>query len=224
MLAIIQARMSSLRLPGKVLMNIAGKPMLERVYDQVLKSNNVKKIIIATSDDSSDDQIEQFCLLQNYPCFRGSLNDVAARFLGVINRQGAEEFIRINGDSPLIDPRLIDIAIAQYRYNLFDLVTNVLHRTFPKGQSVELVRSSTFKRMYESKLSLDDKEHVTKAFYRDEFNFKIKNFSADPPAEDIQLSVDTEEDLNRISAIINACDFQSPGWRDFVRLIPRVST
>jgi spore coat polysaccharide biosynthesis protein SpsF len=222
MLVIIQARMSSIRLPGKVLMNIAGKLMLERVCDRVMQSNDVKKVVIATSDDSSDDQIEQFCNLRKYICFRGSLDDVAGRFLGVIKSQGAEEFIRISGDSPLIDPELIDMAIAEYRCDLYDLVTNVLHRTFPKGQSVELIRSTSFKKMYDGLISVDDREHVTKAFYRNKSNFKIKNFVAEPPAGDIQLSVDTQEDLDKVTAIINACDLQSAGWRDFVRLIPRV--
>lgn len=224
MLVIIQARMSSIRLPGKVLMNLAGKPMLERVCERVMQSNNVKKVVIATSDDSSDDQIEQFCDLRKYTCFRGSLDDVAGRFLGVINSQGAEEFIRISGDSPLIDPELIDMAIAEYRGDLYDLVTNVLHRTFPKGQSVELLRSSAFKKMYYGLISFDDREHVTKAIYRSKSNFKIKNFSAEPPAGDIQLSVDTEEDLNRLTTIIHSCDVKVAGWRDFVRLMPGVHT
>jgi spore coat polysaccharide biosynthesis protein SpsF len=162
--------------------------------------------------------------LRKYTCFRGPLDDVAGRFLGVIKSQGAEEFIRISGDSPLIDPELIDMAIAEYRCNLYDLVTNVLHRTFPKGQSVELVRSSAFKKMYHGLISFDDREHVTKAIYGSKSNFKIKNFSAKPPAGDIQLSVDTEEDLNKVTAIINSCDVRSAGWRDFVRLISGFNT
>jgi len=222
MLVIIQARMSSMRLPGKVLMNIAGKPMLERVCDQVMKSNDVKKVVIATSSHASDDHIAQFCYLRKLSCYRGELDDVAGRFLDVIKGEMVEEFIRISGDSPLIDPKLIDMAIAEYRCGIYDLVTNVLHRTFPKGQSVELVRSSSFKKMYDGLISFDDREHVTKAFYKNKSNFKIKNFVAEHPAGDIQLSVDTQEDLDKVTAIINACDLQSAGWRDFVRLIPRV--
>lgn len=222
MLVIIQARMSSVRLPGKVLMNIAGRPMLERVCDRVMQSNDVKKIVIATSNHRSDDHIEQFCYLRKLPCYRGELDNVAGRFLDVLKSEGAEEFIRISGDSPLIDPKLIDMAIAYYKCGLYDLVTNVLYRTFPKGQSVELIRSSSFKKMYDGLISFDDREHVTKAFYRNKSNFKIKNFVAEPPTGDIQLSVDTQEDLDKVTTIINACDLRSAGWRDFVRLIPRV--
>lgn len=223
MLVIIQARMSSIRLPGKVLMNIAGKPMLDWVYGRVVQSSYVKKVVIATSDDSSDDQIEQFCNLRKYSCFRGALDDVAGRFLGVINSQRAEEFIRISGDSPLIDPALIDMAIVEYRSDLYDLVTNVLPRTYPKGQSVEIVRSSVFRKMYDGLISLDDREHVTKAIYENKLNFRIKNFETDPPAGDIQLSVDTYEDLKKVTAIINSSDVQSAGWRDFVRSISGVN-
>jgi spore coat polysaccharide biosynthesis protein SpsF (cytidylyltransferase family) len=216
--------MSSMRLPGKVLMNIAGKPMLERVRDQVMQAHGVKKVVIATSNNASDDPIGQFCFLRNISCFRGALNDVAGRFLSVIERECAEEFIRISGDSPLIDPSLIDIAIAEYGCGPYDLVTNVLDRTFPKGQSVELVRTSSFKKMYADLIDMDDREHVTKAFYRNKSNFRIKNFTAEPPAGDVQLSVDTEEDLKKVTAIINSCELQSNGWRDFVRLIPGVTT
>jgi spore coat polysaccharide biosynthesis protein SpsF len=222
MLAIIQARMTSLRLPGKVLISIAGKPILERVYERVSQCKHLNKVIIATSDHSSDDQIEQFCYSRGFACYRGSLDDVAGRFLSVVQSEGVEEFIRISGDSPLIDPAIINMAIAEYNTDFYDLVTNVLYRTFPKGQSVEIVRSSSFKKMYECLINLDDKEHVTRAFYSYKTNFNIKNIVAEPPVGDIQLSVDTEEDLNKVSEIINSCDLQAAGWRDFVRLVSGV--
>ena len=219
MLLIIQARMSSIRLPGKVLMSISGRPMLERVCDRVMQSGDVRKVVIATSSHSSDDPIEQFCYLRNFSCFRGSLDDVAGRFLSVIQREGAEEFIRISADSPLIDPKIIDKAVQEYKHGKYDLVTNVLHRTFPKGQSVELIRSSSFERMYDDLITLDDREHVTKAFYRNPSAYKIKNFSAEISAGEFQLSVDTREDFERISSIINLSGEGADSWLDFVKLI-----
>jgi len=219
MLAIIQARMSSMRLPGKVLMNIAGRPMLERVCDRVMQSSNVKRVVIATSNHSSDDPIEKFCYSRNFSCFRGALDDVAGRFLSIIQREGAEEFIRISADSPLIDPKLIDKAVEEYRHGQYDLVTNVLHRTFPKGQSVELIRSSTFRQMCADLIDPDDREHVTKAFYRNSSAYKIKNFSAEISAGEFQLSVDTREDFERISSVINLSSVGADGWQDFVKLI-----
>jgi spore coat polysaccharide biosynthesis protein SpsF len=219
MLLIIQARMSSIRLPGKVLMNISGQPMLERVYDRVKQSGYVRKVVIATSSHSSDDPIERFCYLRNFSCFRGALDDVAGRFLSVIQREGVEEFIRISADSPLIDPKIIDKAVQEYRNGRYDLVTNVLHRTFPKGQSVELIRSSSFEEMCDDLTDLDDREHVTKAFYRNPSAYEIRNFSAEIPAGKFQLSVDTREDFERISSIINLATEGADGWQDFVNLI-----
>lgn len=219
MLLIIQARMSSIRLPGKVLMSISGRPMLERVCDRVMQSGDVRKVVIATSSHASDDPIEQFCYLRNFSCFRGPLDDVAGRFLSVIQREGAEEFIRISADSPLIDPKIIDKAVQEYKHGKYDLVTNVLHRTFPKGQSVELIRSSSFERMCDDLIDLDDREHVTKAFYRNPSAYKIKNFSAEISAGEFQLSVDTREDFERISSIINLSVEGADSWLDFVKLI-----
>jgi spore coat polysaccharide biosynthesis protein SpsF (cytidylyltransferase family) len=211
--------MSSVRLPGKVLMGISGRPMLERVCDRVMQSNSVKKVVIATSSHSSDDPIEQFCYLRNFSYFRGALEDVAGRFLSVIQREGAEEFIRISADSPLIDSKLIDKAVEEYRHGNYDMVTNVLHRSFPKGQSVELIRSSSYKRMCGDLMDIDEREHVTKAFYRNSSAYKIKNFSAEIQAGEYQLSVDTHEDLARISSIIDLSSGGSDGWLDFVKLI-----
>jgi spore coat polysaccharide biosynthesis protein SpsF len=219
MLLIIQARMSSIRLPGKVLMNISGQPMLERVCDRVIQSGAVKKVVIATSSHSSDDPIEQFCCLRDFSYFRGALDDVAGRFLSVIQREGAEEFIRISADSPLIDPKLIDKAVAEYRKGNYDLVTNVLHRTFPKGQSVELIRSSKFRQICADLTDPDDREHVTKAFYRNPSAYNIKNFSAGISAGKFNLSIDTREDFERISTIIKLSSVEANGWLDFVRLI-----
>ena len=218
MLLIIQARMSSIRLPGKVLMSISGRPMLERVCDRVMQSGAVKKVVIATSSDASDDPIEHFCCLRNFSYFRGALDDVAGRFLSVIQREGAEEFIRISADSPLIDPKLIDRAVEEYGQGKYDLVTNVLHRTYPKGQSVELIRSTSFRQMYAGLIDQNDREHVTKAFYRNSSDYKIKNFSAEISAGEFQLSVDTREDFERISSIINLSSGRSTGWLDFVKL------
>ncbi len=219
MLLIVQARMSSIRLPGKVLMSISGQPMLERVCDRVMQSGAVKKVVIATSSHESDDPIEHFCYLRNFSYFRGALDDVAGRFLSVIQREGAEEFIRISADSPLIDPKLIDRAVEEYGHGKYDLVTNVLHRTYPKGQSVELIRSAPFRQMYAGLIDQNDREHVTRAFYRNLSDYKIKNFSAEVSAGEFQLSVDTHEDFERISSIINLSSGGSTGWLDFVKLL-----
>lgn len=218
MLAIIQARMSSSRLPGKMMMKLADRPILSWVYDRVCQAANVDKVLVATSITSSDDPIEAYCSSRSMPIFRGSLEDVAGRFLAAVENEHAPAFIRINGDSPLIDPQIIDIGINQFKSEEYDLVTNVQQRTFPKGQSVEIISTNAFKRLCDKQSLQADREHVTKLFYANNFEFKVKNFSSNPNMSDIQLSVDTMEDFQRVEKIINLSGGLPGGWRELVAL------
>ena len=218
MLAIIQARMSSRRLPGKVLMNISGQPMLAWVCRRTMQAKNVDQLLVATSNQSSDDPIEEFCSQENISCCRGSLNDVVSRFLFALRIKDRNEFVRINADSPLIDPYLIDWAIDIFLKGQYDVATNVFKRSFPKGQSVEVIRRSAFESMYSDNLTLDELEHVTKAFYKNAIKYKIKNFNSDISFADIQLSVDSQNDIDMINLIFNLSKNKPGGWRDLVNL------
>ena len=111
-LAIIQARMSSSRLPGKVLMDITGRPMLEHVVVRTMKARSVDGIVIATTTDPSDDVLEQFCLTKGIPCCRGSLPDVLDRFYQASVQFNADVIIRLTADCPLLDPALIDLTVV----------------------------------------------------------------------------------------------------------------
>ena len=142
--AIIQARMSSHRLPGKTLAPIAGKPMLERVVDRVRLCRRLNLIMIATSRAPEDDAVEAFCVQGGVVCYRGSLENVAERFLGAANKSKTDGLMRISADSPLIDPHIMDRAMDLYEQQPADLVTNVPPRTFPRGQSVEILHRETF--------------------------------------------------------------------------------
>ena len=144
MICIIQSRMSSTRLPGKMLMDINGRPLLGRVIDRVKASKVVTKLIVATSISREDDEIEQFCLNEKIKYYRGDLNNVYKRFKEIVTLEKADSFIRINGDSPLIDPEIIDLAVNNYNNEDCDLLTNIFPRTFPRGQSVEVISSQPF--------------------------------------------------------------------------------
>ena len=146
MLCIVQARMSSKRLPGKVLMKIQGKTLIERVVARVSKSKYLTKIIVATSKNKTDLPLRKLCHKKKIECYSGSLTNVANRFLEVLNKFNSKSFLRISGDSPFIDPYLIDKCLIKFNTNNYDIVTNVLPRTFPIGQSVEIVKSSVFKK------------------------------------------------------------------------------
>lgn len=204
---IIQARMSSQRFYGKVLKEVKGKPLLQYILERVRRAKLVDEIVVATSLDREDVAIFDFCKSQRVTCHRGPLNDVAGRFKEVLDKYQFNDFVRVSGDSPLLDQRLIDEGIKIFRRGGFEIVTNVFKRTYPKGQSVEVLDSKTFVKSYEFMLkNPEDMEHVTPFFYRNHMNFKIFNFSLERDYSRVQLSVDNPGDINTVSSIIAKMD------------------
>jgi spore coat polysaccharide biosynthesis protein SpsF (cytidylyltransferase family) len=208
--AIIQARMSSTRFAGKVLHDVNGKCLLQYVIDRLQRSKFVDTLVVATSTDSRDDDIYNFCRQGDINIHRGPLTDVAGRFLGVVETYEFDAFVRVCADSPLIDQTLIDKAGTVFLEGDFDLVTNTLCRTYPKGQSVEVIRSSVFRQACSEMETADDKEHVTRYFYRNSDRFKIHNFQAPKDYSLMQLSVDTSEDMEMFKTLVLQMD--RPHW------------
>jgi len=209
-IAIVQARMSSQRLPGKVLHEVAGRPMLQYLLERLEHCTLLNDIVVATSSEKSDDAIEIFCKNHNVSCHRGSLSDVAGRFRAVLEACPYDAFVRVNGDSPLLDQRLIEKGIGFFLEGNFDLVTNTLVRTYPKGQSVEILSAATFKKVCEKMREPEDLEHVTRYFYRNKDRFKIFNFESEKELGRIQLSVDTKQDMELFENVIGK--MKSPHW------------
>lgn len=209
--AIVQARVSSARLPGKVLRQVRGRPMLQYVIERVQHTEEQFDLVIATSDDKSDDAIEALCTDLKVACHRGPLDDVAGRFLGVIRARPCDAFVRINGDSPLIDPQLIQRGIRLFRDRDLDLVTNVFPRSFPKGQSVEVVDAKSFGRLCSEPMSADEREHVTLRFYTDSAAYRIANFACPAQLENLNLAVDTADDFAAFAALVET--MAEPHWR-----------
>lgn len=197
---VIQARMSSERLPGKVLASLAGKPVLGHVLDRLSRF----QVVVATSTDPSDDPVADFCAERGTLCMRGPLENVAARFAGVVAALGVDAFVRVSGDSPLLDPLLVEEGIALFEKLRPDVATNIFPRTFPKGESVEVVDARTFLAIEPELTDPRDREHVTTFFYAHPDRFRIENFSADDPAPDVNLAVDTPDDLERLDALVRA--------------------
>ena len=202
MIIFIQARMSSRRLPGKVLKNIDCYPILTWTIKR-LRFLNGPKIAIITSKEPSDDPIIEYCKNQKVDCFRGSLNNVLLRFKKACEYFSEENFIRICADSPFIDWKLIKIAISKYQENSFDIVTNVLKRSFPKGQSVEILNLNLLNNLImNSNIGSDHLEHVTKFIYENPNHFNINSFEhSHRRFKNIQLSIDTLEDFKKASLI-----------------------
>ena len=195
-IAILQARMSSKRYPGKVLHKINNKCLLQYILERLKRVSQLTQVIVATSTDASDDPINIFCNDFDIECYRGSLENVVDRFQSLLGEYPCDAFLRVNGDSPFIDNRLIETGIKIFCRENYDLVTNVLTRTFPKGQSVEIVKTKTFKKIDQNILSIDEKEHITKYFYNLQSLYSIHNFTYEKKLGNIQLSVDTAEDMN----------------------------
>ena len=199
---IVQARLNSTRLPNKVLTKINGIPLLEYLVNRLTKTFDKSQILIATSNKPQDNPIHQYCINNNIFFFRGSLEDVAKRILDATKHIKAKAFVRINGDSPLIDPKIITQAINIFINGYYDLVTNASPRSFPVGQSVEVVRTSSFVKVYKKMSSTYHFEHVTRYYYEHHNDFRIRNFSNVRDLSSYRLVVDTPEDLRRIKQII----------------------
>ena len=198
---IIQARMGSNRLPNKVLKKINDKPLLEYLIEQIQIKNDGLPIIIATSKNKSDRKIINYCIKNNIKYYLGSLNNVASRFFDISEINNLDYFIRICADSPLFDGNLIRNALELIDDEL-DLITNVFPRTFPKGQSVEIVKSKTFKNNFLKFFKESHFEHVTNYFYENIGNFKIRSFTNSSSMEHINFAVDTENDFKKMKNII----------------------
>lgn len=206
--AIVQARMSSARLPGKTLTPLAGRPALDWVLDRLEHASEPDALLVATSDAETDDEIAEHCGKRNVACHRGELEDVAARLVGAARSGALDAFARVNGDSPLIDQRLVDHGIALMRQGDADLVTNVRPRTFPPGQSVEVVRTEALAEALAAGADEETREHVTGPLY--EGRFRVLRFEAAEPRTDVRFTLDMPEDQTRLAAILEAMD--RPHW------------
>ena len=202
--------MTSSRLPGKVLSRVRGKPLLQYLLERLGHCTRLGEVIVATSAEESDAPVARLCRELDVPAFRGPLEDVAGRFLSVLDAFPLDGFVRLSADSPLLDQRLVDEGVRIFGEGGYDLVTNVFPRTFPSGESVEVVRSGTFRRAYPSFDAGEDREHVTRYFYRRSREFAIRNFASDVPLGDVHLAVDTEEDLERFRAMVGR--MTRPHW------------
>ena len=198
---IIQARMSSSRLPNKVLKSINGKPVIEYLIDQIYNKNRGMPIIIATSKDDSDREIRNYCMQHKIDFHAGDLFNVASRFYEIIQQYDLDFFVRVCADSPLLDGDLIKNALTHISEKV-DMITNIMPRTFPKGQSVEVVKCDMFNSNYKKFQSKEDYEHVTRYFYHNKKSFNIINIKNNEDFSSINLAIDTKHDFERISRII----------------------
>lgn len=201
-LVIVQARMNSSRFPGKVLYKIKDRPVLQHILDSVLCCCASDQIVVATSLHEFDDPIAEFCAANSFGCFRGSLENVAERFLRVIEIHQPDVFLRISGDSPLFDYRTVEEACGLWESGL-DLLTTVGGYQ-QSGMHVEFVKSATFCAAYPKFSMPGHYEHVTKFFYENEEKFHIRRILSPLPLnEKMKFSLDTNDDLRIIKEVFD---------------------
>lgn len=203
-IAFVQARMSSRRLPGKVLAPIAGEPMLARVLSRVSQADTLAETWVLTSDDESDDPIAQFCSTHRVPCFRGSLDDVLDRFAQAAELAEPDIIVRVTADCPLLDPAVIDQTVQvllQSPAIAYAATRMPERRTFPLGIDVEVFRREGLRQA--ARLALDDyqREHVTPWFYDGSQGKEIAHVEPDQDLSGHRWTVDTPEDLAFIRAL-----------------------
>jgi len=198
-LGIVQARMSSTRLPGKVLKEILGVPMLLIMMDRVLESKQLTHVVIATSKDKTDDPIERFCRLYKFPFYRGSLYDVLDRFYQVAQIYEPDHIVRMTADCPLIDPTIIDKTVEYHIRGNYDFTQIV---GFPDGLDVEVMTNHSLTKAWKEGCSSYEREHVTPYFKFNPSLFRIGNYRNNKDLSRVKLSVDTPEDFEKVSKII----------------------
>lgn len=201
--ATIQARMRSSRLPGKVMREAAGKPLLGHMIERVRRAERLSTLVVATSTNPSDDAIAQLCRDLNIPCFRGSEDDVLGRVLGALQEFGGDLHVELMGDSPVPEPRLIDRMVEVFLAAQCDYVSNGLAITFPAGIEVRVYPTEVLARLAATVTDPADREFVSAHIAKFPGEFRMLNVEA-PPAlrrPELHLEVDEPADFEVIAFI-----------------------
>lgn len=203
--AIIQARMGSTRLPGKVLKEINGKTLLGYQIERVKQSKSIDQIVIATTDLMSDQPIVDFCLSSKIDFYRGSEKDVLSRYYEAAQQYKADIIVRLTSDCPIIDPIIIDDVINHFikKNPKVDYTSNTLERTYPRGLDTEVISFEGLKKAHEEATLERDREHVTAYLYTNPNKFKLSGIVSVNDYSHHRWTVDTEEDFKLISLILN---------------------
>jgi len=219
--------MSSSRLPGKVLKPLAGQPMILRQIERVRRAARVDRLVVATSTEASDDPLAETLAAAGADRFRGPLDDVLARFLGALNAFPADHVVRLTGDCPLIDPALIDGAIALHLQSGADYTANrVADKGFPKGLDVEVITAEAVRRAGAQASTPEEREHVTWGIWNHPERYCIARL--EPPVDEgaVRWTVDRPDDYEFVSAVYDSLypidpAFGSDDIRAFVRAHPK---
>lgn len=208
--AIIQARLTSTRLPGKVLLPLGDKPLIWYVYKRTCMAGKIKKVVVATSSEKSDEPLVNYCLKENIPVLRGSMDDVLDRYYQVAKQINARHIARITADCPLIDHTILDAMANEYSRvsNDIDYLSNTHPPTFPDGMDCEIFSFNTLEKAWKSATLQSEREHVTPYMYNNPDKFNIQNFENDEDYSHIRLTVDEKEDYELVKRVYSHFDYR----------------
>jgi spore coat polysaccharide biosynthesis protein SpsF len=217
--AIIQARMNSSRLPGKVLTDIAGKPLIQRVVDRARAAKVFDEVVVATSQEASDDSLVLYCEENDIPVFRGNLNDVLDRYVQAATKHNADIVVRLTGDCPLLDSNVLHKLMTMYETGDFDYVSNVVERTYPDGLDAEVMSIETLKRAHQEATLPSEREHVTPYIHKHPEQFRLGHLTMDRDLTQHRWTVDEPRDLELVRAIVSHFGDKTFGMEDVLAFL-----
>jgi len=215
--------MTSTRLPGKVLKTICGRPMLSYQIERLRRCRNASRLVIATTTNATDDAIVALCADEGVDFFRGSEHDVLSRYFEAAQRFDATTVVRVTADCPLLDPQIVDAAIAAFHEanGQLDYVSNMLEPTWPYGMAVEVFSSSVLAEAHAEASDAAEREHVTPFIYWRPGRYRLKSMTMEPNLSHHRWTVDTPEDFELVSRILENLYSRKPdfGMADVLALL-----
>ena len=223
-LIIIQARLGSTRLPGKVLADICGQPMLARVVERVRLARTAQQVVVATTSAAHDDELARFCAAHGIECFRGDENDVLDRYFQAAKKFEATTVVRITADCPLIDPQVIDRVTEIFQQGGVDYASNTLETTYPDGLDTEVFSFAALEQAWREATKTSEREHVT-PYLRNSGKFRVRNVANDLGVSfaDHRWTVDEPSDLEFVRAIYRNLNGHAFGMCDVLALLEKDS-
>lgn len=203
--AIIQARMSSSRFPGKVLARLAGLPLIVFMVERVRQARLVDAMVVATSTDASDHPLAEELAKHGVACFRGNLNDVLDRFVQCARSANADHVVRLTGDCPLMDADLIDRGLSELAKGDVDYVSNVAPPTYPDGLDVECFTMRALETAWQHAKLPSEREHVTPYLRSGAPGIRVRNWSGTADYSALRWTVDHPDDLQHVAQLVDAC-------------------
>lgn len=222
--AIVQARMGSTRLPGKVMLDLAGQPMLAHVVQRLKRAKTTGEVVIATTTSESDNDIIQLCRKNGWEFFRGSENDVLDRYYQAVVQYKADIIVRITSDCPFIEPLIVDEVVTEFISHLpdVDYVANVYgKRTYPRGLDTEVISFQALKYAWTRAKDLADREHVTSYIYRNPDKFKLYGVQHPVDYSAMRWTVDTPEDFEFVRRVYDHFQGDDFSWLDVLDLLKK---